>query len=136
MSEQTVYGDGVKTPQEIHDETLADPGIPAIQAEVMAEVGPQPVKTVPVTMGNGVTVRVPLQSEWRMDAMNFMRAGDFTSWAESVLSDDDLGLWDDWMDRNPKLGEVTQFFDELGKATGQAAGNRASRRQSARTRTR
>lgn len=136
MSENSVPGDqsGVKTPEEVHAEVLADPSTPAVQAEVLEEVGPQPVPTVKVAMGNGVSIDVPMQVEWRVDALEYMTGGQFIAWAESVLAPEDLGLWDEWWDSNPKLGEVADFFERVGKATGVAAGmNRASRRSSQRT---
>jgi hypothetical protein len=72
-----------------------------------------------------------MQSEWRMSAQTFARNGDFESWAEVVLSEEDLAAWDEWMDQDPTLGEMAPFFEALGKATGKAAagGNRALRRQ-------
>lgn len=131
--------DGVHTPDELHAATLADPATPAIQAEVLEETGPRPAKTVPVKLSDGATIQVPLQREWRVSAMDAMRSGDWATWAELVLSPEDLGRWDEWYDGDPEptLGDVTDFFERVGKATGQAAvGNRASRRSSQRTRTR
>lgn len=141
MSEQQIEPgaqEGVMTPAEVHAETIADPATPAVQAETMSEpasiAAPAPSKTVAIALGTGVVVNVPMQSEWRMSAQNYMRVGDFDSWAEVVLSKVDLAAWDEWMDKDPTMGEMTPFFEALGKATGEAAaGNRALRRQLQRT---
>jgi hypothetical protein len=128
--------DGVRTPQEIHADLLDDPGTPAAQVEVLTEVGPQPVQTVAIGLPNGASIRVPMMTEWRASALEYMRAGDFDSWAESVLSEVDMGAWDDWMDTDPKLGDLQDVMGAVGKATGVAAGgNRALRRQLRRGRT-
>lgn len=133
MTEQ--YPDGVRTPDEIHADTLDNPATPPAQAEVLAETGPRPVKTVPIELPTGVTIQVPMMSEWRSSALEYMRAGDFDSWAESVLSDADMGAWDEWMDSDPKLGDLRGVMGDVGKATGEAAaGNRALRRSLRRTR--
>lgn len=132
MSDQPIQPgaqQGVSTPQEVHAATLADPGIPAIQAEVMQEVGPQPTETVPILLGTGITINVPMQSKWRRSAQEFLRMGDFDSWAESVLTTADLDAWDEWNDTDPEMGEINAIFEAVGKATGKAAGgNRAWRR--------
>ncbi|MBT0771808.1 hypothetical protein KIH74_22900 [Kineosporia sp. J2-2] len=134
MTVQPEYPDGVKTPTELHAEQLADPDITPIETDVAVETGPQPVKTVAVELPTGKTVNVPMMSEWRQSALNAMQAGDFDTWAELVLAETDWDAWDEWRDQDPKLGESQAFFRAVGKATGEAAaGNRASRRQFART---
>jgi hypothetical protein len=133
--EETVRPSGVLSPQEIHAAAVAEPGIPAAQVETLEEVGPRPVQTVLITMGNGVDLRVPMQAAWRKSAIDFLRTGDFDSWAEAVLDRDALDLWDEWMDTDPLGADLTDFVYRLGKATGEAAtGNRASRRSSERRR--
>lgn len=131
MSEhETAVPDGVRTPEEAHADILDDPATPAAHVEVLHEVGPQPVKTVAITLPTGAVINVPMMTEWRSSALEYMRAGDFDSWAESVLSETDMGAWDDWMDSDPKLGELQDVMAAVGKATGVAAGgNRALRRQ-------
>jgi hypothetical protein len=124
---------GVRTPEEVHARLVTDPATPAAQVEALEEAGPQPVKSVAVPLGNGVVISVPLMTEWRASALEYMQAGQFDSWAESVLTEKDLGSWDEWMDTDPKLGELQEFMAAVGKATGGAAGNRASRRQLQRT---
>ena len=110
-------------------------GRPAAQVEAEAEPDQRADGSVPILMGNGKTVYVPMQARWKKSAQDFINRGDFDSWAESVLSDEDLGLWDEWMDTDPEMGEVLDFMEALGKSTGLAArGNRASRRSSQRTR--
>jgi hypothetical protein len=136
MSEQ----DGVKTPEEFHAEQVDRPGASAAEVETLHEAGPQPLKSVPVQLGNGVTIQVPMQSTWRVSAMDLMRQGDFIGWAETVLAEADLDAFEDWyapekVDDEPDMAAITDFFERVGKATGQAAGgNRASRRASMRTR--
>lgn len=128
---------GVKEPGEIHQESLANPAAPPVEVEALEESGPQPVANVTVTLETGVEIRVPVQSTWKRSAMDYMQIGDFDSWAELVLTKEDLGHWDEWMHLDPTMGEITKFFERVGKATGEAAGgNRASRRASARMRNR
>lgn len=107
---------------------------PAAQVEAETEAVARADGAVPIVMGNGKAVHVPMQVGWKKSAQDFINHGDFDSWAESVLSDDDLGLWDEWIDSDPTMGEILDFMEALGKATGLAArGNRASRRSSQRT---
>lgn len=105
------------------------------QVEVAVEAVQRPTDgAVPVSMGNGKSVYVPMQVNWKKSAQDFINAGNFDSWAESVLSDEDLGLWDEWIDTDPTMGDMLDFMERLGKETGlAAAGNRALRRSSRRT---
>jgi hypothetical protein len=107
---------------------------PEVHTEVRVEAAQRPDGTVPIELGNGATVHVPMQVNWRKSAQDFMRVGDFDSWAESVLDEDGIAAWEEWMDTDPTLGDISAFFENVGKATGLAAGgNRASRRSSTRT---
>jgi hypothetical protein len=113
----------------VSEETSQAPVMPAAQAETYGE---RP--GFPVELGNGTTVTVPPQSDWPFSAMEAFRLGDWNSWAESVLAEDDLGLWDEWIDSDPRGGDLFEFAQRMGKATGLSAmGNRASRRSSTRT---
>lgn len=80
----------------------------------------------------GVTVTVPPVREWRASAIDAMSDGRFTRWAESVLSDEDA---DKWLDADPTIGDVEDFFEEIGPSLGMgsAGKSRASRRSSKNT---
>lgn len=113
------------------EEPAAVSDIPAAQAETYDELP----EGFPVELGNGVTIHVPPQVQWRASALDAMRAGDFQTWAEKVLVGESFEAWEEWYEGDdPTLGEVTEFFDRLGKVTGaSAAPNRAARRSSQRT---
>lgn len=116
------------------EQVREEPEIPAAQAEVELEPRQRPDGRVSVPLPTGRDVWVPMQSRWRKSAQDFIRLGDFDSWAESVLLPEDLDAWDEWMAADPEMGEITEFFEDLGKATGMtAATNRASRRSLQRT---
>jgi hypothetical protein len=77
------------------------------------------------------TVRVKPLNEWRSSASRALREGDFDTWAEKCLAGDG---YDTWLDLDPTLAEVEDFFTAWGAATGQDTGkSRASRRSSKRT---
>lgn len=114
---------------EVTQQPAGEPEIPAAQAETYEERA-----GFPVELGNGQVVTVPPQVDWAFSAMEAFRTGDWNTWAESVLSEPDLDRWDEWIDTDPRGGDLYDFAQRMGKATGlSAAGNRASRRSSART---
>jgi hypothetical protein len=116
----------------VSEETVASQALamPDAQAETYEETP----RGFPVEMGNGVLIHVAPQTDWPFSAMEAFRMGDWNSWAEAVLSEDDLGLWDEWIDTDPRGGDLYDFAQRLGKVTGLSAmGNRASRRSSGRT---
>lgn len=77
----------------------------------------------------GRPIYVPPTKQWRSSAMHHLRNGDFQSWAESVLDDDD---YDIWIEVDPTLEEIEAFF-ELVNPKLSAGNSRASRRSSRRT---
>lgn len=80
----------------------------------------------------GRPIYVPPTKQWRSSAMHALRNGDFQSWAEVVLDDDD---YDVWIEVDPTLEQIEDFFEVVNPKL--SAGNsRASRRSSARTRRR
>jgi hypothetical protein len=95
-----------------------------------------------------VTVRVLPERDWPSSAVQDLNGGDFHSWAEKCLADDTEYDDDDqliagsddgqlWLDTDPTLGEVEDFFEAWEKATGQNRGkSRPAARSSRRTRRR
>lgn len=72
--------------------------------------------------------------QWRASALHALREGDLMAWAEATLSDDD---WDTWLDVDPTIDEIEEFFKTINAGLGTDPGNsRASRRSSRNTRRR
>jgi hypothetical protein len=82
----------------------------------------------------GRTIYVPPTKKWRASALHALREGDFDTWAQTTLADDD---WDIWIDVDPTLEQVEAFFASVNKGLGTSPGNsRASRRSARSTRRR
>lgn len=80
----------------------------------------------------GRPIYVPPTKQWRASAMHALRQGDFETWAEITLDDDD---WDTWQEIDPTLAQIEDFFEIINPKL--SSGNsRASRRSSRSTRRR
>jgi hypothetical protein len=81
----------------------------------------------------GKDIHVPPTVEWRSSALKALHTGDYETWAERTLSEQDYNTW---MDVDPTLGEVQRFFADAAPAMGLSLGNsKASRRALRATRT-
>lgn len=78
----------------------------------------------------GKTVYVKPVKQWRASAISALRDGDFDKWAEATLDDDDIDIW---MDTDPTLGEVEDFFESINPGLGTSPGNSRRSRTSSRT---
>jgi hypothetical protein len=100
----------------------------ALRAE--AATGDEPV-AVPLA---GQTIHVLPVRKWRQSALRALKEGDFITWAERCLVDDDVHMWDDI---DPTIEEIEAFFVAWSEHSGQTAEkSSASRRSSKRTATR
>jgi hypothetical protein len=111
-----------------------DEAATAAEREVQAEEAGGAV-VVPLETDDGVIdITVPAAEEWRDSAMDAIREGRFTLWAEKTLAEDDYAAW---VEADPRVRQINAFFQELGRLTGIDQGNsRASRRSSGSTRRR
>ena len=82
----------------------------------------------------GQTIYVRPVKQWRASALSALRDGDFNKWAEGTLDDDDLDIW---MDTDPTLEDIENFFATINGGLGTTPGNsRRSRTSSRNTRKR
>jgi hypothetical protein len=82
----------------------------------------------------GKTLYVKPVKQWRASALHALQEGDLMGWAEATLSDDD---WEIWLEVDPTLAEIEDFFRSIGGGLGTDPGNsRRSPRSSRRTRRR
>lgn len=77
----------------------------------------------------GRPIFVPPTKQWRSSALHALRNGDFQSWAEAVLDDDD---YDTFVELDPTLEQIEDFFEVINPKL-QSGNSRASRRSSRRT---
>lgn len=76
----------------------------------------------------GRDILVPPLTKWRSSAMRALNSGDFETWAEVVLDNED---YDIWVDVDPTVEEINDFFESISGGLGVDQGNsRASRRSS------
>jgi hypothetical protein len=100
----------------------------AIEAEVAAGD-----ESVAVDLA-GETLYVKPVRQWRSSALRALRDGDFEAWAETSLDEESAEAW---VDIDPTVEQVEQFFTDWGKLSGQTMGKSStSRRSSTRTRKR
>jgi hypothetical protein len=104
-----------------------EPGT-AVEREAQAEALDGAI-VVPLETDDGVVdITVPAAEEWRDSAMQAIREGRFTDWAEKTLDPADFDLW---VEADPRVRQINDFFQELGRLTGVDGGsgqNRATRR--------
>lgn len=100
----------------------------ALRAETAT--GDEPV-AVPLA---GQTIHVLPVRKWRQSALRALKEGDFITWAERCLTEDDVSLWDEI---DPTIEDIEAFFLAWSESSGQTAEkSSASRRLSKRTATR
>lgn len=78
----------------------------------------------------GKTIYVPTTNNWRSSALHALREGDLHTWAEKTLNDDD---WDTWLEVDPTMDEISDFFSTINGATGTDPGNSRGSRTSSRS---
>lgn len=85
-----------------------------------------------------IEVRVLPVQDWPSSAMRALNGGDFDTWAEKCLVDDDAGDdYQKWSDLDPTIGQVEEFFLAWEEQSGQNRGKSpAAARSSRRTRRR
>lgn len=82
----------------------------------------------------GQPIYVPPVKKWKSSALHALRNGDFETWAEKTLPDDDFDLW---LEVDPDMEQIEEFFASINSKIGVNTGNsRASRRSSRTTRKR
>ena len=92
--------------------------VEALEAlEADAATDPNGVVTVPLAE---VSVRVKPVKQWRASGIRAMREGDFDTWAEKALADDDYSRV--WKVVDPTMNDVEAFFRAWKAATGQDSG--------------
>lgn len=85
------------------DETeVSYPPIPAAESEATGEG----ISAVLVSE----TITVPPVGQWRSRSLRDLRQGDFDTWAEAVLSEEDYATW---QRVDPTVDEVNSFFASI-----------------------
>lgn len=84
----------------------------AVQAEVEA------VGAVSINIRSEV-IEVKPFGDWPVDALEDLNDSKFRSWAEQCLT---ARGWEVWQELKPTMNEITPFFAEYNKATGQDLG--------------
>lgn len=77
----------------------------------------------------GRTVYVPPVKRWRSSALSALRAGDFDKWAEVTLDDES---YETWVDVDPTLAEIEDFYASVNPGLGTSPGNSRQRTSSSR----
>lgn len=76
----------------------------------------------------GREILVPPLNKWRSSAMRAINTGDFETWADVTLDDDEYAIW---QEIDPTVEEINDFFETITAGIGASQGNsRASRRAS------
>lgn len=104
--------------------TTPPPAVTPAQAEAAAEQTPHPDGAVRVRLGDdtdGVDIWVPDRRRWRNSALRALNSGDFQSWADRTLLEEDAEAWEDY---DPTLEEIEEFFERWTKLSGDEPGKR------------
>lgn len=86
----------------------------AVQAD--ADASPDGVTVPLVTEAGEFPVTIPPPGRWKSRANTALRVGDFTTWAQLVLSEDDF---ESWSEGDPTNDEVEDFFRAWKKTSGE-----------------
>jgi hypothetical protein len=91
--------------------------------------------TLEIPLGkSGTILHVRPKLSWRSSDMTALNAGSFEVWARNCLEPESF---DDWLDIDPTVGEIMEFFDEWKELDGQSPlSTRPSRRSRRGTRQR
>jgi hypothetical protein len=103
-------------------------GIDAVKADAAGT--PDGVVVSFVTEDATFDVVVPPVARWKSSATRALRGGDFLTWAEIVLSDDDAAAV---LEADPTNGEFGDFFDAWQHASGEDLGKAPTSRHSSRS---
>lgn len=75
-------------------------------------------------------ITIPPAGQWKTRATRALTSGDFDEWAEIVLSDAD---YQQWVDLDPTLDDVSRFFTNWQASTGADLGKSRSSKRSLRS---
>lgn len=112
-----------KAPEDLNQKRPALSALSAVEAEVAAEENGDGSVVVTLRTELGFAdIRVPPMGRWRALARNaIFTRGDSLLWAAKTLSPTDA---QQWVRLDPSGEEVDEFFEDFGRASEQALGDR------------